>query len=74
MYKLIVITMLSVAGLCLAPMQALAYIGPGAGLTAFGTVIAVICAIALGIAGFLWYPIKRFLAKRKQAYSKTDSE
>jgi type VI protein secretion system component VasK len=46
-----------------APRVAEAYIGPGAGLTAIGTVIAFLGAIALAIVGFVWYPIKRLRAK-----------
>jgi hypothetical protein len=46
---------------------AFAYIGPGAGLSAIGTVIALIGAILLAIVGFVWYPVKRMLQKRKRA-------
>jgi len=49
-----------------APAKALAYIGPGAGLTAIGTAVAFIAAILLAIVGFIWYPIKRLLAKIKE--------
>lgn len=52
--------------LCILPESAMAYIGPGAGLSAFGTVIAVIVAACLAIAGFVWYPVKRYMAKRKK--------
>ena len=52
--------------ICFIPEQALAYIGPGAGLTAIGTVIALVGAILLAIVGFLWYPLKRFLSKKKE--------
>ena len=48
----------------LSPL-AQAYIGPGAGLSAIGSIIAFVGAFLLIIVGFLWYPIKRFL-KRKQ--------
>ncbi|SLN70693.1 hypothetical protein PEL8287_03924 [Roseovarius litorisediminis] len=41
-----------------------AYIGPGAGLGAIGTVIAVLAAVVLLVAGFVWYPVKRLLKKR----------
>lgn len=58
---------LAVAALLLAASQsAEAYIGPGAGITAIGTVIALIGAILLAIVGFVWYPIKRLLAKNKK--------
>jgi len=55
------------------PEPAQAYIGPGAGITAIGTVIALIGAILLAIIGFLWYPIKRLLRKRAQGKD-TDRE
>lgn len=43
-----------------------AYIGPGAGLSALGSVIALIGGILLLIIGFLWYPLKRFFKKSKK--------
>jgi hypothetical protein len=49
-----------------APGPALAYVGPGAGLTAIGTVFALFAAIVLAVVGFVWYPIKR-LFKRPAA-------
>lgn len=49
------------------PGIALAYVGPGAGLTAIGTVLALIGAVLLGLFGFIWYPVKRLLRKRKSA-------
>ena len=38
-----------------------AYIGPGAGLSAIGTVLAVLAALLLLVIGFVWYPIKKIL-------------
>lgn len=55
----------SVASFLLLPMVALAYVGPGAGLTAIGTVLALIGAVLLGIFGFIWYPVKRLLRSKK---------
>ena len=43
------------------PGFALAYIGPGAGLGAIGTFLAVIGAAVLLFVGFVWYPVKRLL-------------
>lgn len=55
-----------VAALLLAsPGVAWAYIGPGAGITAIGTAIALLGAILLAIVGFIWYPIKRLRAKMR---------
>jgi len=44
---------------------ALAYIGPGTGITAIGTVLAVAAAVLLLIVGFVWYPARRLLRSRK---------
>lgn len=54
--------------LCLViyPATSHAYIGPGAGLSAIGALIAVVAAVALAIFGFVWYPIKRLIRKRRQ--------
>lgn len=49
------------------PSQVFAYIGPGAGLSIVGSVLALVAAIIVGIFGFLWFPIRRLLRKRKQA-------
>lgn len=55
------------AGTAMAfPVVALAYVGPGAGLGAIGTVLALIGAVLLAVFGFVWYPIKRMLAKRRE--------
>ena len=56
------------------PLESAAYIGPGAGLTAFGTVLAVIGTALLAIVGFVWYPVKRFWARRKKARPQEGAE
>lgn len=58
--------------LILAPGMALAYIGPGPGISAIGTFLALIAAVAFAIVGFLWYPIKRMLKGRKKAEPDSD--
>jgi ABC-type bacteriocin/lantibiotic exporter with double-glycine peptidase domain len=47
------------------PSTAVAYVGPGAGLSAIGSLLALIAAVLLAIVGFLWYPLKRIMKKRK---------
>ena len=48
--------------------SASAYVGPGAGITAIGAVLALIGGIVLAIFGFVWYPLKRLRrAKGKNA-------
>ncbi len=49
----------------LSPAAALAYVGPGAGLTAIGTMIALLAALVLAVVGFVWYPIKRMVRSRR---------
>lgn len=45
------------------PSAAEAYIGPGSGISTVGSLFTVGSAIILAIAGFIWYPLKRLLAK-----------
>lgn len=54
----------SVAAWMLTPDVAHAYVGPGAGLTAIGTVLALLTAVLFAIVGFVWFPIKRLLGRR----------
>lgn len=61
-----IIPILTIALIIILPKISLAYIGPGAGISAIGTVLAFIAAIFLAIVGFIWYPIKRLLAKIKK--------
>ena len=53
---------------CLAllgvPATAAAYIGPGAGLSVIGTVLAFLSAVVFMVIGFVWYPVKRLLAAK----------
>lgn len=52
--------------ICLfSPMVANAYVGPGAGLSAIGSFLALIAAVLVAILGFIWYPMKRLLKSRK---------
>ena len=43
-----------------------AYLGPGAGLSAIGAILALLAAILLLVIGFFWYPIKRLLGKKSK--------
>lgn len=44
-------------------MSAAAYVGPGAGLSAIGTFLAIFFAVLVAILGFFWYPIKRIICR-----------
>lgn len=70
-------TFAGLVGLWLAisvPGTALAYIGPGAGLTAIGSVLAFLGVIVLLIAGFVWYPVKRFIRGRRSRGAPSEME
>ena len=72
--RLFCILALIFAALLLAASQsAEAYVGPGAGITAIGTLVALIGAVLLAIVGFVWYPIKRLRAKHNNK-KKADEE
>ncbi|MGH6902257.1 MAG: hypothetical protein ACREIR_05910, partial [Geminicoccaceae bacterium] len=51
---------------------AAAYIGPGAGLSAIGLVLAMVAALGLAVVGFVWYPVKRLLRRRGSAARSQD--
>jgi len=70
MIRLTAVLALLVAILAL-PDPALAYVGPGAGLSALGSLLALVGAIALAIVGFVWYPVKRLM--RRVAPGRRDS-
>ena len=48
---------------------AMAYVGPGTGIAALGALLAIIIGIIAALFGFLWYPMKRILKKRRQTAS-----
>lgn len=63
------ISSLALAALALAvlPGEALAYTGPGAGLSALGSILALLAAVLFALVGFVWYPLKRLCKSLKKA-------
>lgn len=55
----------------LLPAPALAYLGPGSGLSAAGAALALLGAIVAALFGFIWYPIKRLIRRAPPAPSGT---
>tara|TARA_B100000965_G_scaffold389613_1_gene395486 strand:+ start:353 stop:523 length:171 start_codon:yes stop_codon:yes gene_type:complete len=47
------------------PSISYAYLGPGMGGGFIAATIGIVVAIFAAIFGLLWFPIKRFLKKRK---------
>jgi len=60
MQKLVIIFLL-----ILTPNISYAYLGPGMGGGFIAATIGIVVAIFAAIFGLLWFPIKRFLKKRK---------
>ena len=54
---------LSILILLVLPFPALAYIGPGGGITAIGALIALLLAVLYTFFGFIWFPLKRLFKK-----------
>ncbi|MDD5173960.1 MAG: hypothetical protein PHV48_03955 [Candidatus Omnitrophica bacterium] len=69
--SLIRIFVLSIFLLCFFTSRALAYIGPGVGISAIGAFCAVITGSIVLILGFIWYPIRRLMRKRKKSNNDT---
>jgi uncharacterized membrane protein len=46
---------------------ALAYVGPGAGISMLGALGAVIVAILFALGGLIWWPVRTMRRRRKQA-------
>jgi membrane protein implicated in regulation of membrane protease activity len=56
---------ITTALMLMMPDTAHAYIGPGAGLGAIAVTIALVLGILLLLAGLVWYPLKRYLRRKK---------
>lgn len=67
MRKGMLLALLAFAAAATAPGTALAYFGPGAGVTMLGALWGVILAIAFALFAFLAWPIRAMLRRRKKA-------
>lgn len=56
---------LSLIVFCLITTSSFAYLGPGMGGGVIAATIGVIFAIFAALFGLIWFPLKRFLKKRK---------
>ena len=46
---------------------ALAYIGPGAGISVLGSLLGILGTIAVAIGAILFWPVRKMLKRRKAA-------
>jgi|APSaa5957512535_1039671.scaffolds.fasta_scaffold130485_3 hypothetical protein len=61
--NIIKVSILALFAVTTMPVQA--YIGPGMGGGAIAVVFGILAAIFMAIFGFIYYPVKRWLKRRK---------
>lgn len=54
------------------PSVAMAYVGPGAGITMLGALWAVICAVFIALGGLLVWPIRAYFRRKKKKAESSD--
>jgi hypothetical protein len=59
------LAILAAVGAIMVSGPALAYVGPGAGLSMLGSLIAVVVAIFVAVLGLLLFPIRMLLKRRR---------
>lgn len=52
------------------PQIGYAYGGPGSVVTGIGTLVAVLAAATAALFGFVWFPVKRLIAKFRRDTSR----
>lgn len=61
-----------VVALTAAAFPALAYVGPGAGLTLLGALWGLILAVVVSLGFVLLWPLRRLMRRNKQVYRTPD--
>ena len=51
----------------MAPSAALAYVGPGAGLSMLGSLVAVVGALIIAVLGLVLFPLRLVMKRRRRA-------
>ncbi len=59
--------LLILCAIFLAPATSWGYIGPGAGLGMIGSLLAVVGAVALALAGLVLLPVRLIMKRRRKA-------
>lgn len=63
---LLVVALGCLVGVLLVPGAARAYGGPGSVVTGIGALLAVLAAVVASVFGFVWFPVKRLVAKLRE--------
>lgn len=67
-----VLALLTALAFLAAPELALAYVGPGAGLSLLGALWALLAAVGMALAFILLWPLRRMLRRRRAAAGTAD--
>lgn len=68
MFRTIAILLLTVPA---AP--ALAYVGPGAGISVLGSLLGILATIFVAIGAILFWPVRKLLKRRKSASAPSEA-
>ncbi|MFC1597318.1 hypothetical protein ACFL5Q_05185 [Planctomycetota bacterium] len=69
---MIVLLHATLLGAAKSPCLLIGYLGPGSGVSALGSLLALSVAIFVAIFGFVWFPLKRLLRLRKRSTPKDE--
>lgn len=72
--KCSVLAGLAAAGLAYGAAPALAYIGPGAGLSLLGALWGVVAAVAAALLFLLIWPLRRFMRRQRAATQRSAAQ
>lgn len=53
---------------------AMAYIGPGAGISVLGSLLGILGTIVVAIGAIIFWPVRKFLKRKKQAKAAANTE
>ena len=77
MSKIIPVKLPAVLLLVLLSNTAVAYVGPGAGISVLGSLLSILATIFVAIGAIIFWPLRKFIKRRKarlnaEASTKTD--
>ena len=73
MIRLISLLFLLLLG-ALVSAPALAYVGPGAGISVLGSLLGILATIVLAIAAIVMWPLRKMMKKKKAAAAENSAE
>jgi len=65
MSKILPVKLPAVLLLVLLSNTAVAYVGPGAGISVLGSLLGILATIFVAIAAIIFWPIRKFMKRRK---------